>query len=66
MPTLTPGADRLSWKTTHHFRRMLPNRALAAYANALKNVDMTDVEKHILAPAGNTMGGNTMIAGART
>jgi len=40
--TRSPDADGLSWKTTHHFRRMLLTRALAAYASALKNVDMTD------------------------
>src|SRR5690349_2556161 len=34
--TITLGADRLSWKTTHHFRRMLRTCALAAYADALK------------------------------
>jgi hypothetical protein len=34
--TRAPDADRLSRKTTHHFRRMLRNRTLAAYADALK------------------------------
>src|SRR2546421_7671500 len=41
--TLTPGADRLSWKTRRYFRRMLRSCALAAYAHALKDVDTTDL-----------------------
>jgi hypothetical protein len=40
--TRAPDADRLSWKTTRHFRRMLRARTLAAQADALKNIDMTD------------------------
>src|SRR5262249_59640580 len=36
LTTRAPDADRLSWKTTHHFRRMLRTRASAAYADALK------------------------------
>jgi hypothetical protein len=35
-------AGRLSWKTMDHFRRMLSTRTLAAQADALKNIDMTD------------------------
>jgi len=39
---------------------MLRTRALAAYADALKNVDITDLGgSNVLAPAGNTIGGET-------
>jgi len=58
--TLTLGADGLSWKTTRRFRRMLRSRALAANADALKNVDMTDLGGSMfLRLPGNTMGGET-------
>jgi hypothetical protein len=53
------GADGLSWKTTRRFRRMLRCRALAN-ADALKNVDMTDLGGSMfLRLPGNTMGGET-------
>jgi hypothetical protein len=58
--TLTLGVDGLSWKTTRRFRCMLLNRALAANADALKDVDMTDLGGGMfLAPAWNTIGGET-------
>ena len=48
------------WKTTHHFRRMLQTRALTAYVDALKNVDMTDLGGSMfLRLPENTMGGET-------
>jgi len=54
------GADGLSWKTTRRFRRMLRSRALAANADALKNVDMTDLGGSMfLRLPGNTIGGET-------
>jgi hypothetical protein len=54
------GADGLSWKTTRRFRRMLRSRALAAHADALKNVDLTDLGgSTFLCLPGNTMGGET-------
>jgi hypothetical protein len=53
-------ADGLSWKTTRRFRRMLRSCALAANADALKNVDMTDLGGSMfLRLPGNTIGGET-------
>jgi hypothetical protein len=54
------GADGLSWKTTNCFRRMLRSRALAANADALKNVDMTDLGGSVFwRLPGNIIGGET-------
>jgi len=54
------GADGLSWKTGHRFRRMLRGGALAADADALKNVGMTDLGgSTFLRLPGNTIGGET-------
>jgi hypothetical protein len=54
------GAGGLSWKTMRRFRRMLRSRALAANADALKNVDMTDLGGSMfLRLPGNTIGGET-------
>ena len=58
---LTLRADGLSWKTTRRFQRMLRSpRALAANADALKNVNMTDLGGSMfLRLPGNTIGGET-------
>jgi hypothetical protein len=54
------GENGLSWKTTRRFRRMLRSRALADNADALKNVDMTDLGGSMfLRLPGNTIGGET-------